>query len=484
TATAEVTISEPAMVLTASATGTNVLCFGGATGAASVAAEGGTAPYTYLWSNGATTAANSDVPAGTYSVTVTDANGCTATASIVLNRQAFNPSVTVTNVSCFGGQNGSLTVTGSNGVAPFQYSINGSALQTSNTFTGLSAGSYTIRVVDANGCNGFATKVITEPAAIVLTESSVTATCSDQSTGTITYNVSGGAGAVTFTWTGPNGFTSTKQNLTEVGTGTYQVTATDKNGCTVTATSFVPALPLITVTTRVTNVSCRGEANGAISLAVSGGAGNGFIFSWNNGATSNEIAGLVAGNYTVTIQDAATGCSLVQSYTITQPSSLVSMTTTRTNVTGCATLGAITVTGTGGTAPYQYRLNNGSYQPSSTFSDLQAGDYTVWTRDANGCTTSRLVTITDNGTDAYENNNSKNAAKIIAVGESINARIALANDAADWFQFTTPAGSRLYTVSLTHPSVTYAVDVYPSAKNAAALVPVSTSNGIRQYALA
>jgi hypothetical protein len=219
-------------------------------------------------------------------------------------------------------------------------------------------------------------------------------------------------------------------------------------------------------------------------LTVSGGSGAGFTYNWSNGATSKDVGNLAAGNYTVTIRDVSIGCSLSQTFTVTQPASLLSLTATRTNVTGCATPGTITATGSGGTSPYQYRLSNGSFQSAATFSNLPAGDYTVWVSDARGCTTSRLVNITDNGNDAYESNNSKNAAKTIPLGMPVYARIALATDVADWFMFTTPAGGGSYTVSLQHPTVSYVVDVYSSAKNAAALVPVSSSATSQQYILA
>ncbi|PKP29023.1 MAG: hypothetical protein CVU01_02085, partial [Bacteroidetes bacterium HGW-Bacteroidetes-18] len=129
---------------------------------ATVSALGGTGDYTYLWSNGATSESINAVAAGTYNVIVTDANGCTMTGNITLAvKEAFNPSATITDVSCYGGADGSIIIGNVNGQAPFSYSIDGiNYIQDQNQFSNLMAGIYTIGVRDANGCTGFVTKTI------------------------------------------------------------------------------------------------------------------------------------------------------------------------------------------------------------------------------------------------------------------------------------------------------------------------------------
>jgi hypothetical protein len=156
----------------------------------------------------------------------------------------------------------------------------------------------------------------------------------------------------------------------------------------------------------------------------------------------------------------------------------------KTNAAGCGgSLGTITATGSGGTSPYEYKLDNGTYQSSGVFTSLYSGNYTVWVKDANGCNTTKVVAITDSGSDQYESNNSKNQAKLISVGTTINARIALATDTADWFKFITPAGNGNYKLNITHPTVNYTFNMYPSANNAAALVPTSSTSTSKIYAL-
>ena len=476
-------VTQPTL-LTAVATGTSTSCANSAT----VNAAGGTGAYSYLWSNAAITKTISNISAGTYSVTVTDANGCTAIASVTVTaNEAFNPSASATNVSCFGGTNGSIAVTNANATAPFSFSIDGVNFQAGTlpyVFSKLSAGTYTIAVRDANGCTGFVTKTVSQPAALTVVLINVQSTCAGAATGAITVTVSGGSGALSYAWTG-TAFSSTQKDVSTLAAGNYTLTVTDNNGCTANLVVAVPSFNAIIYNAVVSNISCKGQANGAINLTVSGGTGTGFNYNWNNGATTEDISNLLAGNYSVNITDRGSGCVANQSYTVTQPASNIALAAAKTNATGCGgSLGTITATGSGGTIPYQYKLDNGLYQSSGLFVGLYAGNFTVWIKDASGCSISKLVAITDNGTDQYESNNSKSQAKAIAVGANIFARIALSTDAADWFKFTTPAGTASYTMSMAHPTVNYNFNLYAAANNSPALVPGSSGIGSKTYILA
>ena len=143
------TITEPAAALAATITAqTNVLCFGGTTGDATVTATGGTAPYTYSWNTTPvqTGQTATGLAAGTYTVTVTDAGGCTTTATVTITEPAAALAATITaqtNVLCFGGTTGDATVTATGGTAPYTYSWNTTPVQTGQTATGLAAGTYT-----------------------------------------------------------------------------------------------------------------------------------------------------------------------------------------------------------------------------------------------------------------------------------------------------------------------------------------------------
>lgn len=480
-----VEVTQPPL-LTATITNASTAC----SNIAGVAANGGTPGYTYLWSNGSTDATISSVPAGLYSVTVTDANGCTVNQTVNLTvNEAFNPAANVTNSTCFGANNGSITVTNANATAPFTFSIDGLNFVPGTipfSFTNLAPGTYTIAVRDINGCTGFVTRTVTQPTQLSVQVVNIQSTCFAQSTGSINVSVSGGIPAYSYNWSGPGGFSSTQLNVNNLAAGNYVLTVTDNNGCVDVSNITVPSFNEIVADAVVTNIDCRGAATGAINLSVSGGTGNGFIYSWTGGITSSneDISNLLPGNYNVLITDAGSGCFINRSYTITQPASLISLSTSRTNVGGCASLGTITATGAGGTPPYTYNLNGGSYQSSNMFSGLYGGTFTVGVKDNNGCTTTRTVTITDNGSDEYEGNNSKNQAKVIPVSSPspVLARIALATDLADWFRFTTTVTST-YAISLTHPNAGFEFDLFPSGNNAPELVPVSSSPTVKLYTL-
>lgn len=146
-------------------------------------------------------------------------------------------------------------------------------------------------------------------------------------------------------------------------------------------------------------------------------------------------------------------------------------------------MGTITATATGGTAPYLYSLDGTNYQASGLFTDVAGGIYTVYVKDTNGCSLTKQITIVDNGKDQYEGNNSKNQAKTINVDELITARLAMSNDPADWFKFTT-TGAGNYVLTVTHPTVTYNFNLYAQGNNTPALVPIATTATTKEYVLA
>lgn len=557
--TIEKTITEPSL-LTASASGTNVNCFNGTNGTASVLAGGGTAPYSYLWSNGATTSSITDLAAGIYNVIVTDDNGCTEQASYEVTQpalltvsianlstgcsngaeaivnggtapynyvwsngstspvissvppgtynvlitddkgcttsanitlavgEAFNPSASVTNVNCFGSSTGIITVTNANGTAPFTFSIDGINFVPGSlpySFTGLTAGTYTIAVRDLNGCTGFAARTIIQPAQLTAILGAVQSTCFGQNTGAITVTVAGGSGSVGYSWIGPNGFTNSQKNISGLAVGNYTLTVTDNNGCTAVLNAVVPSFNEITVNAVVGNVICKGETNGSINLTVTGGSGSGFSYVWNNGATTEDRVNIGTGNYSVTITDIGSGCTVNRSYSIGQAANLLKLNNpVLTNVMGCtpALLGTISATAQGGITPYEFKVGAGNYQSSGLFSGLTAGTYTVYVRDAYGCVKSLAVTVTDDGYDIYDGtgsnkNNSKDKAAPISLGTT-SARIAVIGDPRDWYRFTTNIAGN-YTLSLSHPSASFTINLY-TADTTAAKTPLAGSTALNK----
>ncbi len=386
-----VTITQPPL-LTSSFTQVNVLCNGSCTGSATVTAGGGTAPYSYAWNpSGQATATATGLCAGTYTCTTTDSHGCTATSVVTITQPAaLTSSTTQVNVSCNGGCNGTSTVTAGGGVTPYTYLWSPSG-GSNATATGLCAGNYTCTITDANGCTRQSVVTITQPTALSLSTSSVSAICG-QGNGSATVIATGGTPAYTYVWA-PGG--QTGATATALSSGTYTVTVTDANGCTLTATATVnnTAAPTVTIIT-TTNVTCFGQSNGSITTNTTGGTAP-YSYVWSpTGGTNANATGLGPNTYTVTVTD-ANGCTSTATATVTQPTQLTSSITASVNVL-CfgGNNGSATVSSAGGTPAYTY-----NWAPSggtnATATGLTAGNYTVTTTDANGCTSTSTVTITE-----------------------------------------------------------------------------------------
>jgi hypothetical protein len=393
-----ISITQPATPVSGTTVVTNVSCFGGSNGAINLTPSGGTGPYTYNWlPSGPTTEDRTGLVAGTYSVQVTDVNACvgTVTATVTQPSSPVSGTTVVTNVSCFGGSNGTINLTPSGGTGPYTYNWLPSGPTTEDR-TGLVAGTYSVQITDVNGCVGTRTVTVTQPTSPVSGTTVVTnVACFGGSNGAINLTPTGGTGPYTFNWL-PSG--PTTEDRTGLVAGTYSVQITDVNSCvaTVTATVTQPATP-VSGTTVVTNVACFGGSNGAINLTPSGGTGP-YTFNWlPSGPTTEDRTGLVAGTYSVQTTD-VNGCTATTTVTVTQPTSPVSGTTVVTNVS-CfgGSNGAINLTPSGGTGPYTYNwLPSGPTTEDRT--GLVAGTYSVQTTDVNGCTGTTTVTVTQPAT--------------------------------------------------------------------------------------
>ncbi len=295
----------------------NVSCNGFSDGGATASGSGGTAPYTYSWSNNATTASITGVTAGTYTVTVTDNLGATATDSITITEPAVlnAASIVDSNASCNGFLDGGATASGTGGTAPYTYLWSNTA--TTASITGVAAGTYNVTITDANGCTATSSTTITEPA--VLNAASIVdsnASCNGFLDGGATASGTGGTAPYTYLWSN----TATTASITGVAAGTYNVTITDANGCTATSSATITqplALSIDSIST--VNPSCSGGNDGSATVNVSGGQSP-YTYSWNDGSnTTNGNTSLSAGTYTLTVTD-ANGCTIQQSNVIlTEP---------------------------------------------------------------------------------------------------------------------------------------------------------------------
>jgi len=379
------TVTEPAALSLSAATVDNV-CNGANDGAIYTTVVGGTFPYSYLWSNGATTRDVFNLAAGIYDVTVTDDNGCTISGSYTINEPtAIVITPTVTNVTCNGLSNGSITVSASGGTPSYTYAW--STGSTSATISGLTAGNYIVTVEDANGCTVAQTIAVTEPAVLTATGVVDDVNCFGGNDGAVDITVTGGTSPYLFQWS--NG--ATTEDLTGLTAGTYSVTIRDGNNCSFTASYTVSQPTLLVVTHVQTNVTCFGLSDGAIDVTVSGGTPN-YSFAWSNGATTEDLTGLVAGAYVLTVTD-ANGCEEILSVTITEPALLVVTETITDVLCNGGSDGAISLNVTGGTAPYTFDWSNQS--SSQNLTGLTAGTYSVTVTDINGCQTFGNYTVNE-----------------------------------------------------------------------------------------
>lgn len=229
-ATASVVITEPAAPINIAISSITTIACQGLASINARAATGGTGPYKYSWApSGGTNLSTPNLSAGTYTITVTDANGCTSTASqvITLPAQLAATAATISDVSCYGENNGKATCTPTGGSAPYTYSwFPGGGV--SSTESNLSAGIYTITVTDKNGCDAEASVIITQTAGMTIVMDSTFATPGACNGKAWVKSITGGAGPYTYSWSPGGAITDTIKNKCE---GIYCCTITQSNGC-------------------------------------------------------------------------------------------------------------------------------------------------------------------------------------------------------------------------------------------------------------
>ncbi|MBM3917330.1 MAG: hypothetical protein FJ349_06900, partial [Sphingomonadales bacterium] len=385
------TITQPdtlivALQITSDYNGQNISCFGAADGSISSTVTGGTAPYTYSWSNGATTTSLANLPIGTYTLTVTDANGCVSSSSVTLTQpQDITLSSSATAVLCYAGTNGAISTTLSGGTLP--YNLLWSNGQITQNLSNLQAGTYELVLTDANNCKDSIETVVSQPAQpLSVTHTQQDVLCYGDATGSIDITVAGGTPVYAYAWS----FGATTDDISGLPIGTYNVQITDANGCIITygATIQQPVAPL-SMSGLVTPIACFGDNIGAVNIAVSGGTVP-YSYNWNNGlALTQNINTLAAGTYSVLVTDDHL-CTITQTFVVTQPQAPLALSETHQDA-GCTGPGSIDLTTTGGTTPYSYLWSNLTF--NEDLYPAAAGAYTVDVEDANGCAATLSVTI-------------------------------------------------------------------------------------------
>lgn len=372
----------------------NATC-GSSNGSINVSVLNGVAPVSYSWSNGAVTEDISNLSAGQYTVTATDGNGCVKTKTFLVNNiGTLAISSTVIPVTCFGGSDGSISITPSGGSTPYSFLWSNGA--TTQNISGISAGIYTVTMTDQIGCVFSDAITVGQNVQInpVLTSSS-DELC-NTTNGSINITVNGGNGSYGFSWS--NG--STSEDLSNLNSGNYSVTVTDGLGCSNSA-NFSIANNLTgcsnfcyidVAENTILNSTC-GAANGSININILNAVAP-YTIQWSTGALTEDISSLVPGVYSVTVSD-ANNCSETSTFTVGNNANGFAISSSSITDETCGNSnGAIDVTLAGGNPSYTFNWSNGS--SSQNIQGLTAGTYTLTATDANGCIIDQSFSVVNN----------------------------------------------------------------------------------------
>jgi len=384
-----------------SSSSVDVLCFGGNDGSLSVTASGGTGGLNYnLQPTNAnnTTGIFNALIAGTYSITVTDAIGCTSSTSIIINEppELLIDSLNTTNVLCFNGGDGSISVFVSGGTTNYSYNLMpGNVTNATGVFNSLVQNTYTITVTDANNCSTSTTAQIIEPDELIV-DSTIKSDllCFGDSTGSLQVFSSGGTPGFSYNLM-PWNVTNNTGVFNGLLANTYSITITDTNNCSVTTQVQINEPPLLQISSITSTIpTCVPGNDASITVTAMGGNG-GYMYDIGGPIqNSNVFNNVGSGTYTVTVTD-ANNCATSSTVVVAPPNLPVINSISQTNAScdpgGDAT---VTVNASGGVPGYTYSSDGTNFQGSNVLTSLAVGTYTITVSDASGCTTTTSVTIT------------------------------------------------------------------------------------------
>lgn len=389
--------------LTATTTATTTSCSGALDGTITVTPNNGVAPYTFAIDGGAPVAAPAPytftgLASGAHNIVITSVGGCTSApipvtvpAGVVL---AATTSATAT--SCSGASDGSIVVTPTNGTGPFSFAIDGGAPVSAPapyTFSNLSAGNHTIIVSNTAGCASAPITVAVNAGPVLAATTSVVGTsCSGASNGSITVTPTNGVGPFSFAIDGGAPVAApAPYTFSGLPAGSHTIVVSNTSGCaSAPIVVTVPSGAGLTATTTTTATSCNGALNGTITITPTNG-NTPYSFAIDGGApivapAPYTFTGLAAGSHTLIISDGS-GCTSAPFTATIAAGAVLTSTATHTDVS-CNGLsdGSITVNPPAGPGPYEYSLDGTTWQTTTGFSGLPAGNYTIYLREpATGC---------------------------------------------------------------------------------------------------
>jgi gliding motility-associated-like protein len=375
-----VAITAP-QALSSSVTSNMATCLPEPDGSATVTAGGGTPAYNYEWSNGQTVATAQNLDAGMYTVTVTDDNGCVAIDTAQVDAiPELDFEFTTQSASCAGAADGAIAITAMGGDGNYSYAWS-DGLPGQPDQNGIMGGLYSLTLTDGLGCAVTANITVAQPSEIVITADISRVSCAGGEDGQIALTINGGNPPYTTTWS--NG--STGLAIDGLGLGVYTASVRDSNNCTATLEVEVAESSPINLFAETTDVECYGQRTGNASIQATGGLPP-YSYTWSNGATAPAIEAVAAGEYTVSITDAA-NCTQTETLVVEQPDTALSAIVDGLDVS-CFNEkdGRIEISASGGTPAYRYSIDGGAlFSSNSTFIGLRPGTYEVQIKDANDC---------------------------------------------------------------------------------------------------
>lgn len=395
TANASVEVNPPP-AFTTSSTFTDPVCYQD-DGTIDVATNGGTAPFTFVWSHdpGFTASSATGLAGGDYVITVTDANGCGSIENVSLDdTPAIQITLETDEISCNGANDGNIRSTVTGGLPPYTYAWDDGA--TTADLNGVGPGTYVLTVTDANGCDVDEAVTLTEPDPIVAGIRVIQPVCREDG-GTLIAEMTGGTPPYTFFW-GTVG-RANETTLNNQPPGDYELIVTDASGCSDTATAAVEDVPLLEIAETHNDATCPSSTDGDATALPTGGQAP-YSYRWDDPATqtTQTATGLAPGTYTATVTDDR-GC--VKDVTVVvgslSPGPQITTDVTQVSCNG-ADDASIDQTVTGGPAPYTYAWTDDGVASAVTTQDrsgLAPGTYEVTVTDALGCEADAAYTINE-----------------------------------------------------------------------------------------
>lgn len=378
------------------------ICAGDTTGSIELLISGGQLPYTVTWAGGFSGEFIDNLPAGTYTPTITDNLACELTLDPIelTTPPAIDISLDITDVLCNGDTTGAINISVTGGTPDYSFEWSGpnGFISASGNLINLEQGAYSLIVTDNEGCTQAASADVTSPEALDISASTTTLVCATD-LGSIDLSVSGGVPNYTYEWSGPNGFTFSGEDPSDLEQGLFSVLVTDANDCVGQLDVDLTAPDPISVDAIVTPLDCSGEDNGSIELDIAGGQPP-YIINWTgpNSFSSNDedIFDLSMGSYILLLED-QNGCAFNAEYELSQPPLLSLTAVISPPLCAQENTGMIDITVEGGFPEYVYTWNgpDGFGSPAEDISNLNAGEYTLLIQDQGNCSLDTSFTLTE-----------------------------------------------------------------------------------------